>query len=73
MLVHHLPLAVAPLEDTGATGAGPGAIGGDPVQAPRHGQVAVRLNVRWGTSKSIRPGDDPGEARKFIALGKMDP
>ena len=32
MLVHHLPLGVAPLEDTGAARAELDAVGQDPVQ-----------------------------------------
>ncbi len=48
MLVHHLLLAVAPFEDTGAARAGLGAVGKDPVQASRHGRVAVDVDREIG-------------------------
>ena len=49
--MHQLPLAVAPLEDAGAAGAGFAAVGNDPVQAPRHGQVAIRSDGEIGNVK----------------------
>jgi len=56
VLVHHLPLAVAPLEDMGAARAGLDAVGKDPVQTPRHGQVAVHLNREIGNVEIDPPG-----------------
>lgn len=56
VLMHQLPLAVAPLEDTSAARSAFAAVGNDPVQAPSHGQVAIRSDGEIGNVEIDPPG-----------------